>query len=448
VLLGPLAATFLGSAWAGQERPTEITDTCADAGCHADIANLKFVHRTAARDGCLDCHEFTAVEQHLFRLVRPLNELCQSCHELEIGTAIHEPVETGDCTGCHDHHGSTDPMLLILEDEQELCATCHDPEPYDKTYLHGPVAVSECIVCHDSHSSSHEMLLTMAPRKLCLDCHPESAPKGAAARHQHQPNAEGCTVCHTAHASDIMFQLHDAGADLCYPCHEGIRNLVAAANVVHSPTVEGDACIGCHDSHFSRLPYLQKAPQMTLCLDCHNEPLETTDGRQMADMATMLAENPNHHGPIREGVCTTCHQAHAGEHFRLLLMEYPPEFYAPFETQRYALCFSCHLSDLVQEESGTGLTGFRDGDLNLHWRHVNQEKGRTCRACHEVHASRRPFHIREAVPYGEAGWMLPISYERTAGGGRCAPGCHKARSYSRSGQPPAGREAISDKGVE
>jgi predicted CXXCH cytochrome family protein len=260
--------------------------------------------------------------------------------------------------------------------------------------------------------------------------------------------ADGCTTCHDPHASDTRYQLHDAAPDLCFSCHDGIENLVGTAAVVHGPTLGGDSCVGCHDPHFTRLPYLQRTTQPALCLDCHNQPLETADGRVLVDMALLLDENPNHHGPIREGTCTACHQPHAAEHFRLLFMDYPQEFYAPFQVERYALCFSCHLSDLVQDRSGTGLTGFRDGDLNLHWLHVNQEKGRTCRACHEVHASKRPFHIREAVPFGASGWMLEINFAQSTNGGSCTPACHKARTYSRSAPAPGGRETIGDKGAE
>ncbi|MHC4217382.1 MAG: cytochrome c3 family protein [Planctomycetota bacterium] len=355
-------------------------------------------------------------------------------------------MDEGDCTGCHDPHGSEHRLMLIKEATRELCVTCHDPEPFDQAHVHGPVVVGACVVCHEPHSGSHEKLLTKAPRRLCIECHQETAPQGAAARHQHRPMADGCTTCHDPHASDTRFQLHDPAPDLCFSCHDGIRNLVSSAAVVHGPTLHDDSCVGCHDPHFTRLPYLQKATQPTLCLDCHDRQIETADGRELEDMATLLAENPNHHGPIREGSCTACHQPHAAEHFRLLFMEYPTEFYAPFQVERYALCFSCHLADLVQDRSGTGLTGFRDEDLNLHWLHVNQEKGRTCRACHEVHASKRPFHIRDAVPFGSTGWMLEINYTQNAVGGACTPACHATRTYRRSGPETGDREAIDDKG--
>ena len=193
----------------------------------------------------------------------------------------------------------------------------------------------------------------------------------------------------------------------------------------------------CHEPHSSRLASLQRGTQPGACLACHDKPLKTADGAPVINMAAFLAANPDRHGPIREGDCTACHNPHAGKNFRMLVEDYPPQFYAPFKLETFKLCFKCHIPDLVLKPSGQGLTQFRNGDRNLHWVHVNQEKGRTCRACHEVHASKRPAHIREAVPFGSSGWLLELNYEQTAEGGRCSPGCHTTRSYNRSLLMPA-----------
>ena len=70
--------------------------------------------------------------------------------------------------------------------------------------------------------------------------------------------------------------------------------------------------------------------------------------------------------------------------------------------------------------------------MNLHYLHVNREtKGRTCRACHETHASSNEQHIRESVPFGTGGWQLPIGFKKSASGGSCAPGCHAPYKYDR-----------------
>jgi predicted CXXCH cytochrome family protein len=57
------------------------------------------------------------------------------------------------------------------------------------------------------------------------------------------------------------------------------------------------------------------------------------------------------------------------------------------------------------------------------------ERGRTCRACHEVHASPNPHQLRESVPYGPKNWLLKVGYTQTATGGSCARTCHDTKTY-------------------
>jgi polyferredoxin len=91
---------------------------------------------------------------------------------------------------------------------------------------------------------------------------------------------------------------------------------------------------------------------------------------------------------------------------------------------------------MVKEPHTTTLTKFRNGDLNLHYVHVNKdERGRTCRACHEVHAAKQPHQIRDAVPYGNTGYMLKVNFTQTPNGGSCAKTCHVTRSYTNSVAP-------------
>ena len=61
---------------------------------------------------------------------------------------------------------------------------------------------------------------------------------------------------------------------------------------------------------------------------------------------------------------------------------------------------------------------------------MNKERrGRTCRACHQTHASNLPKHIRESVSYGM--WDLPVGFTKTQTGGSCSPGCHLPKDYDR-----------------
>jgi predicted CXXCH cytochrome family protein len=438
VMLVPatLVTLFGTSPSLAQDRPTTRTNLCTIGPCHDAIVERKVMHQPAVREQCMDCHEYADEAQHLFRLTKPKRELCSDCHELQLAPVVHTPVANGDCLGCHDPHGSDHRALLIRDLSGALCAECHEEDYTEMEFVHGPVVVGACGLCHDAHASDQPNLLIQSPTGMCVGCHDTVVPKGAAASRRHQPMDRGCTSCHDPHASNLRGQLREPVPEMCFDCHGEIEKLLTESARVHEPAARDGGCVTCHDPHYAMLPKLQKRPQPDICLNCHDREIEMVDGPPLPDMARLLEENPNHHGPIREGGCTECHQPHAADHFRLLFLDYPPDFYAPFDRGRYALCFSCHQIDLVLEESGTGLTGFRDGDRNLHWVHVNREKGRTCRACHEVHASQHPFHIRESVPFGAGGWLLEINFEKSEDGGSCLPACHKRRTYVR-GAPAA-----------
>jgi hypothetical protein len=91
---------------------------------------------------------------------------------------------------------------------------------------------------------------------------------------------------------------------------------------------------------------------------------------------------------------------------------YPTEFYTKGYTRDdYRLCFTCHDAAAVETRETTTLTNFRNGAKNLHYVHVDRKsKGRTCRACHETHASNHPGHIRASVPFGKINWPLELQY--------------------------------------
>jgi predicted CXXCH cytochrome family protein len=406
-----------------------VSPTCAKE-CHQEITQRKGLHR-AAQESCESCHVVTDQEKHTFSLVtKTREELCKKCHSLPHQNVAHPPVRDGKCYECHDPHGSEYPHLLVADPRRELCTRCHSQTVGQAKHVHGPVAFGACVICHKPHGSSEPKLLSVDSKTLCLSCHPEVEAKTGS--HGHKALEEGCTRCHDAHASNHPYQLHELAPKLCLQCHQQkFDAMTKNAKVLHGAvTVEG-GCSRCHAAHSSTLPALQRGTQPGICLDCHNKPTQTPDGTDLADMAALLKNNPNHHGPIREGACTSCHSPHAGDHFRLLIQDYTPDFYAPFKLENFQLCFTCHIPDLVLKQTGRGLTQFRNGDTNLHYLHVNQQKGRTCRACHEVHASKRPAHIREAVPFGSSGWMLEINFRADEQGGSCSPGCHTPKTYVR-----------------
>jgi predicted CXXCH cytochrome family protein len=433
VSLAATAPAWLVALWinVGITAPPgpDYSGNCTDAGCHDQYAKRAFAHGPVAVGSCDACHEQVGTE-HKFKYVAELKDLCYECHDEFEGQVAHQPVAEGQCLRCHDPHGSASQSLIKGETVGELCAQCHKETTEGREFLHGPAAVGACTVCHNPHAADQAALLSMERQSLCFKCHTTMQKRLAQEGYKHAPVTEDCMTCHDPHGADNRMNLSTAPPELCLDCHDSIADTLDDATVTHDAVTMEDACLNCHDPHVSKIEHNLLREPMDLCLTCHDKELGNGENKVM-NMAKLLSDNPDHHGPIREKNCQACHQVHGGENFRLLIKEYPPEFYAPFQEERYSLCFECHEPDVVQDERTDTLTGFRNGDRNLHYLHVHREvKGRTCRACHNTHASKRPKHITESVPFGN--WELPINYRQTATGGSCQPGCHKLYRYDRN----------------
>ncbi|MBI5086090.1 MAG: cytochrome C [Acidobacteria bacterium] len=354
---------------------------------------------------------------------------CLQCHEaLGKKKVLHSPVNEQQCDSCHIVPAAGG--LSKLSDQPEsLCFTCHDKDSFLKGNVHGPVAVGGCLACHDPHSSDTPHLTRSSGPDLCFSCHEDMKARLAASPFRHKTVDSGCITCHSPHSSPQKFQLKAAAPDLCASCHKEVMAQAASSAVKHSAVTSGQACLTCHDPHVAQTRPQLRADGVATCLNCHDKAV-TAGGAPLTDMKGLLAGNQDHHGPIRDKDCTGCHSPHGGPHFRLLKENYPKEFYAPFRESNFALCFGCHDSALPRDEKTTTLTDFRDGDRNLHFVHVNKTpKGRTCRACHETHASSSPNHIRKSVPFGA--WSLPVNFAKSENGGTCSPGCHAPQTYDR-----------------
>ncbi len=247
----------------------------------------------------------------------------------------------------------------------------------------------------------------------------------------HEPAKEDCLTCHNAHATDFPMLIKQEPGQLCTTaCHEDIKQAVNDAKYKHSAVTRDRGCVNCHTPHGGDLAKLMKDRPVDLCMTCHDQPITTDDGRVVASVSEVKDPNLIKHGPVADGSCGGCHNVHGSEFAKLLIDEYPATFYQPFDLKSYSLCFECHDKQLVLTPDAGGLTGFRNGDKNLHYLHVNKDpRGRSCRACHSVHASTLALHLRETVPYGK--WELPINYKQTNTGGSCSPGCHQPKAYDR-----------------
>jgi predicted CXXCH cytochrome family protein len=345
---------------------------------------------------------------------------------------IHKPLQEGQCMNCHNPHGGFDRNMLRSKSMGELCMTCHKDPTANHKSIHGPVAAGACGACHQPHMSNNEHLLVRTGKELCVGCHQEMGEQLKTIRFPHKPVADNdCTKCHDPHASDTPSVLRDQPLKLCTTeCHQDIKKAAFDAKFKHEAVTEGRACVNCHTAHGGDLAKLLKSQPIDICMKCHDKSIPQEGGKAIASVADITKPGMSLHGPLREGSCGGCHNVHGSDFSRLLTQEYPVQFYAPFKVDSYGLCFTCHDKQLALQKTTDALTGFRNGDTNLHYLHVNKDpRGRTCRACHSTHASTQDMHVRESVPYGQ--WSLPVSFKPTTTGGSCSPGCHKPYSYDR-----------------
>lgn len=301
---------------------------------------------------------------------------------------------------------------------------------------HAPYEAGDCSICHQNADPKQPGPIAKKGTALCLECHEEFV--GVMKRkHAHPPALENCTNCHNPHNAKFRKLLRNETRVQCTTCHTEIKKIMDTASVQHEALNIGAQCTNCHNPHASSVEKLLRQLPFDLCISCHNRD-DVTDakGKKLQNMKTLLDNNKEWHGPVAAKDCSGCHQPHGSDHFRLLMADYPPEFYAPYDPRRYELCLTCHQEEAFSTAQTTTLTSFRNGATNLHYVHLHQAgRGRTCRACHEVHASKQANHIREGVPYGSGGWILKLNYKRTATGGSCEKTCHQERSYSNRAAP-------------
>jgi len=423
------------------EPPATIdpTASCSTGECHGDVGDHAHSHwpNFTGPGQCQKCHE-PQEDRHEFTL-KDTPDLCIGCHKeiaakIKSAKTVHDPAE--DCTDCHAPHGGESAALLLEvetgDDLKPLCFGCHDSEMVEGAFAHGPAEQGECNICHDPHASPNESLLLARGVELCGECHDEIADLVRESKHVHSPVEDGCTECHNPHSGPSPFMLPAKGAEFCNQCHDDIVEEARTATVDHAPVLDESGCLHCHSPHASNFESNLLEGQPDLCLGCHNKPIES-GGATLINMQALLQQNKEWHGPIRKDGCVACHKPHGSENFRLLKAAFPAKLYANFDQDEYALCFSCHEDLAITVERTRTLTNFRDGDRNLHFLHVDRPKrGRTCRVCHDLHASSNPLQIRDRIQFGK--WLMPIHFEKSETGGSCHPGCHSIKLYDRDAE--------------
>jgi predicted CXXCH cytochrome family protein len=396
--------------------------------------NNAHVHGPLSEKACDACHGID-VGGHRFPLKREGNANCTFCHAVEkTASHQHKPLQDG-CITCHEPHSSPTKFLLKADNVEQLCLKCHKVEL--KKFAHDPFAKGQCTLCHEPHQSNFVKLLRGGNGKdHCYSCHTNMQQAATHASMVHKPVLDGCTTCHNPHTSENPKILKASIEQTCLTagCHDKIGAAIAAAPVKHSAVSTANACANCHDPHFSNEPHLLAGRTDALCMTCHDRDVKTKDGRTVASMKETLTKSEFLHGPIRAGNCSACHDPHGAEHGALLSRAFPQSFYTRFDIKKYDLCFTCHQPDLVLTDKTVNLTNFRDGEKNLHFVHVNRdEKGRSCKSCHDIHGSNLPNHIASEVKFEGSKWAMSMDYRKSETGGTCTPMCHKTKSYDRGG---------------
>jgi len=259
----------------------------------------------------------------------------------------------------------------------------------------------------------------------CLDCHDDLIAK--AYPHSAIEDSESCTICHEL-ADPRQHAPHRPGKkviELCLNCHDAF----VSKGSTHGPVAAGE-CTACHDPHSAAQPKLLRQAPPQLCFSCHNEALKDDQEKWLPATEPLFTnEKATLHPPFAGGECDSCHAPHGAAQQRLLVDAFPQGFYAKYSSATYALCLSCHDSAPFTEARTLTATAFRNGNLNLHFRHVNKEKGRSCATCHSAHGTQQKHQIIRGFMFGEK--PLPLTYTPSEHGGDCLAACHGKASYDR-----------------
>jgi predicted CXXCH cytochrome family protein len=411
------------------------SEGCVTEKCHPSLLKSKNIHPVAYT--CESCHQkleetHPKKGQKTFALIQEGKALCDMCHSNVITKKIvHMPVKDGMCTTCHNPHDS-DEQRLLQQPLGSLCTNCH-PSITEHKNLHGPVAANDCLSCHSAHDSDYERLTLKKDAEICTVCHVDVATE-LKKKVIHPALLGGCTSCHNPHGSPFKKFFSVESNELCFQCHPSISDNMQNARSIHAPIKSEKSCASCHSAHTSEAEKLLPKTEGQLCLDCHKDIIKKN--------YTIL------HGPIKDGKCTPCHNPHSSTQERLLVKKYSTDEYIPYSDKEYELCFNCHNRELLRFPETSFATGFRDGEKNLHFVHVNKkDKGRNCKLCHTVHGGTLPKLIAENVSFGK--WKLPLKFVKTETGGSCTPGCHRTFNYDRKtpGKAPE-LEKTTDKNQE
>lgn len=401
--------------------------------CHSDKIKFEYLHSASEDNGCENCHQSTG-EKHPrsnikgFELADKTPALCNNCHEPKSDKQfVHSQISKSVCISCHSPHGAKYDALLIKASPTDICKTCHKFTIAQTDVVHAPFEINTCQDCHDSHQSDERNLLVMPKSELCFSCH-DDIKNFTSKKNQHPPFEEDCSNCHKPHNSKYENLLTENAQNLCFTCHDQIQTNIKTNKNIHSPLTDKKNCSNCHSPHASDNSKMLVDNERNLCLSCHNKEISISNGK-ISNIKEKLETNKYIHSVILSENCAVCHNPHTSENQNLLKNKFPADEYVTANADNFALCFDCHDSNLLTATKTTDATNFRDGNQNLHFLHINGDKGRNCNFCHDSHAGTNKFLIKQKFMFGN--WETPMKFKITTNGGSCSNGCHFEKNYDR-----------------
>jgi DmsE family decaheme c-type cytochrome len=206
----------------------------------------------------------------------------------------------------------------------DTCATCHEEvskgfasNPHTKMALmHGNANGVTCENCHGAGSEhvagGGDVTKIFNPTKAsakdidarCLSCHAGAHPDFM--RNPHAKANVSCISCHSIHKSKEEALLKAPQPTLCFQCHNDTKPQFNMA--FHHPVEEGVVkCTDCHDVHgtFQVNNTKVAADQSMICTKCH------------ADVRGPFVYE---HAPVKAETCLACHSPHGSQNARMLNM--------------------------------------------------------------------------------------------------------------------------------
>ncbi len=162
--------------------------------CHKKMLSVKYVHGPAGTYSCGYCHSSKGNPKHA--VPKRGAALCYECHadmasQIKKKKFVHGPVEAGMCEACHDPHGSQHEAQL-LKPVNDLCLSCHG-------HISGQVHVVRTAagLTHPLSGKIDPLKKGVGREMSCISCH---YPHGGGVRYFFVNNAEDrlalCQMCH------------------------------------------------------------------------------------------------------------------------------------------------------------------------------------------------------------------------------------------------------------